>query len=137
MFRDRSLLERLRNPGEHSPTAVEDTGELIRSIIRNLHRILNCRQGHAPAQMDYGIPDATAIVSSGPDAAGEMSRVLRECIAKYEPRLKDVKVTAVEDDDDPLSLRFQISAQLATTRERIPLSLDTLVDASGQIEIHE
>ena len=129
MFRERSLLERLRGPSAHSPTAVDNTGELIRSIVRNLSRILNCRQGHAPAQMDYGIPDATAILSGGADATGEMVRVLRECISKYEPRLKDVKVTAVEDEDDPSTFRFQVSAQLATSKERVPLNLDTLVNS--------
>lgn len=138
MFQDRTLLERLGSAhGTARRTATEDIGALQRSITRHLARMLNCRQGHAAAQMDYGLPDATEIAQRMPDAITEMERAIRECIEKYEPRLRNIQVSPIEDEDDPLSLRFQITGQLAMSKDRSAVSFDTLVDSTGHIRIHD
>jgi len=99
----------------------ENTQELVRSILRNLQRILNTRTGHAAAQMDLGTP-----------APCEMAML---SIEKYEPRLTAVDVTYVKGEDDVLTLRFQVSARVATSRSGTTISFDTLVNSTGQIKV--
>jgi type VI secretion system protein len=134
---ERTLLERLRDAsrGVASRTLREDTNELLLSILRHLQKMLNSRQGNAPAQMDYGIPDPSEVAHAVPDAIGEMQIAIKQCIEKYEPRLTNVNVIPIEDQDDVLVLRYHIRAQAVTSRERIPVSFDTMVDASGRIQV--
>lgn len=135
-FVERTLLERLARPrtkGARSMT--ENTNELTRSVLFNLQKMLNSRIGHAPAQMDYGIPEPSEVAHAFPDALGQMQRAIRTCIEKYEPRLTGVNVMHVESEDDQFSLRFQITGQLSTSKDRTPVVFDTMVDAAGRIRL--
>ncbi len=135
-FEDRTLLERLaRGKRVQVRTMTEDTGALVRSILRNLQKILNTRQGHAPAQLDFGIPAPSDITTNFPESIPMMQRIIRDSIEKYEPRLTAVNVIHVESDDDVLSLRFQITGKLATSQNHAPVFFDTLVDSSGHIRL--
>lgn len=136
MFTERTLLERLSRPkAASSRTLSEDSGELVRSVLRHLQRMLNSRQGHAPAQMDYGIPDPSEVVHNFPNAIGQVQRAIRACIEKYEPRLTAVNVMHVESEDDLFALRFQITAQLRTAKEMPYVCFDTLMDSTGRIQV--
>lgn len=135
MFQERTLLERLRKPAQGPQTMHEDAGALMRSILRNMNRILNSRAGQFPAQPDYGIPSPSEIAHAYPDSVKVVQRRMRECIEKYEPRLKDVQVTQIESDEQKLALRFQIAARLATTTEQRQVKFDTVIEASGHIEM--
>lgn len=136
MFAERTLLERLSKPTKlGARTLSENTGELVRSILRNLVKLLNSRMGHAPAQMDYGIPEPSEVAHAFPDALGTMQRSIRTSIEKYEPRLTGVNVMHVESEEDQFTLRFQITGQLATSKERVPVCFDTLVDSTGRIKL--
>ena len=138
MFQERSLLERLSKEWiGPSRTASEDIAALRSSIARNLQRIFSSRQGTAPAQMDFGVPDPTQIAAAYPDSIADMQGAIRACIEKYEPRLKDVKVSVVEDNEDILTLQYQVTGKLTTSKERVSISFDTHVDSTGHIEIHE
>ena len=138
MPRERTLLERL---GAREPEGVRsgslDRNAQLSSIVQHLRKMLNSRQGHALAQMDYGIPDPSEVAHSFPDAIGKMQRAIRTCIEKYEPRLTGVKVIQVESGDDVLTLRYHITARLTDSKERVTVSFDTLVDSSGRIEVRD
>lgn len=136
MSSERTLLERLRKPKVlGSRTLAEDTTEVVRSVLRHLQRMLNSRQSHALAQMDYGIPDPSEVVHNFPDAIAIMQRAIRDSIEKYEPRLGSVDVLHVESEDDLFTLRFQITAQLKTTKDKPHVCFDTLMDSSGRIQV--
>lgn len=133
---ERTLLERLSNPSAGgAPTMAENTQELVRSILRNLQRILNTRTDHAAAQMDLGTPAPCEMAMLNRDGLGSVTRALRLCIEKYEPRLAGVDVTYVKGEEDVLTLRFQVTARVATSRNGATISFDTLVNSTGQIKI--
>ncbi len=137
MFRDRTLLERLAQAKtKPARTMVEDPNALLKSVLRNLGRILNSRQGTAPAQMDFGIPAPSEITQAFPDSVDKMQRVIRECIEKYEPRLSNVNVIYVESEHDILTLRFQVNAKVKTSNQHYPVFFDTLVDSTGHIRLN-
>jgi type VI secretion system protein len=55
-------------------------------------------------------------------------------IQKYEPRLTAVRVTFVPQEEDRLSLRFQIIGKLLT-ESKTQVYIETVVDSDGKIEI--
>ncbi len=136
MFSERTLFERLSKPRTQGVRTVsENTTALGKSIMKTLQNMLNSRIEHAPAQMDYGIPEPSEVTYSYPEGLGKMQRAIRTCLEKYEPRLASVNVMHVESEEDKFSLRFQITAQLATSKERIPICFDTLIDSTGNIQV--
>jgi type VI secretion system protein len=136
MFQERTLLERLSRPDRLPPrTLSENTQELTRSILKRLRLLLNSRQGLAPAQLDFGIPEPSEVAHSFPEAIGRMQRAIVTSIEKYEPRLTSVKAVHVESEEEQFTLRFQITAQLRTAKERTYVCFDTLLDASGRIQV--
>lgn len=136
MASERSLLERLSRPTAVGRSVVENTAELQRSVLSNLQNLFNTRVGHASAQMDLGVPCPSDITSASPNAVGIMLRTLRDCIGRYEPRLRDVEISHVVGDDDVLTLRFQINARIATSKDGTSISFDTVVDPAGHVRLH-
>jgi type VI secretion system protein len=137
MFQKRSLFERLNNPeGTAARTLEEDTNAQLRSILHNLSRILNARSGQAPAQLDFGIPSPSEIAQGYPESLTTMQKTIRQCIERYEPRLRDVQVMQIESDDIRLAVRFQVTARLATSKEGRQVSFDTLMDPSGHVNLN-
>ena len=114
----------------------EDLNALMRSVLQNLKRVLNARTDNAPAQPDLGTMSPIEVALAYPDSVVDAQRRVRECIEKYEPRLKDITVTWIESDDERLSLRFQISGRLATSGRGGVMSFDTVFDPSGEIRLH-
>lgn len=134
-MREERLLERLQT-WEKEPTrrGREDPRRMVDSILRHLKRILNTKQGNAPIAEDYGIPDFSEFMNALPRSVGEIERSIRLAIQKYEPRLTGVRVNFIPQEEDRLSLRFQIVARLAT-ESRNPIYIETVVDSDGKIEI--
>ncbi len=136
MPRDRSLFERLRDPGSEAPRTIhENTGRLADSVLANLRNLLNSRQRIAPALPDYGIPDMVDLATSFPEGVSGMRRAIKDVIETYEPRLRRVTVKYVETPDDPLALRFEITAELATAEERAAVWFETRIDSSGEVDV--
>ncbi|MBX3474516.1 MAG: type VI secretion system baseplate subunit TssE [Planctomycetes bacterium] len=136
MFQHKTLFERLRRPdGDAARSTREDHTALLASIVRNLERILNTRSGQAPAQMDFGIPPPSEIAQGYPESIGQIQKAVRQCIEKYEPRLRDVQIMQLESDDNRLAVRFQVSGTLATATDQRQIRFDTLIDPSGHIEM--
>jgi predicted component of type VI protein secretion system len=46
-----------------------------------------------------------------------------------------VDVAYIESDDDVLTLRFQVTARVATSKDGASISFDTTVDPSGRIKL--
>ncbi|MFH1143580.1 MAG: type VI secretion system baseplate subunit TssE [Candidatus Eisenbacteria bacterium] len=136
MPRERSLLERLQQPDQAGRTIHDDTRLRVDSVLANLRRLLNSRHGIARTRGDYGIPDLTEVVHSFPEAIGQMRTAIRTAIERYEPRLRRVNVRSVETPDDPLSLRFEITAELIGSDERASVWFETRIDPSGEVELH-
>lgn len=136
MGRERTLLERLRDPERHvRPTIQENTQELADSILLHLQRMLNSRQGHALIQPEYGMPDGSEFMRSLPDAVDEIRHTIRSSIEKFEPRLRRVKVVYAPSEHDPFRMRFEVTAELVTEKEKASLWLETAIDSSGHVDV--
>jgi type VI secretion system protein len=136
MPRERSLLDRIRNPDAGEARRIHgNTARLAESVLSNLRRLLNSRHGHALTQDDYGIPDLTEVVHNYPESIAGMRRAIRRAIEKYEPRLERVQITHVPSEDDLFALRFEIKARLITEEGKASIWFETRIDTSGEVQV--
>lgn len=134
-MREERLLERIRSwKKEPLRRGKEEPRRVIDSVLRHLRRILNTKQGNVLIAEDYGVPDFSDFLNALPDSIRDIERNIRTAIQKYEPRLSGVRVNFIPQEEDPLSLRFQIMARLAMDA-KTQVSIETIVDADGKVEI--
>ncbi len=103
----RGLLSRLTAASVNDARPVNE----LESIVEHLRALLNTRQGESPSVPDFGVVDFTDLVHNFPEAIQTLQRCIRTTVLQYEPRLKNVVVQHVRDDE-VLVLKFQITAQL-------------------------
>jgi len=87
---------------------------------------------------DYGIIELSELLHDFPNATGLMQRCIKNTILKYEPRLKNVQVRAVDGDEDQsqMVVYYEITAQLIyPDGERQPIRFSTSVDESSNVSI--
>lgn len=134
MASERSLLERLDRAGEAVRRTLRvNTDQEADSVLRHLQKMLNVRQGSAPALPLYGMPDFNDLAARFPEAVVEIQRAIKLSIEHYEPRLRKVRISHLPEDDDPLNVRFEITAQLVTGDSDPAIRFETSVDTSGRI----
>lgn len=126
-------MERLRS-WEREPhrRGGEDRKRCVDSIVDHLRKMLNTKQGNVSIADDYGVPDFLDFLQSYPDSIRDIETSIKSAIETYEPRLLGTNVTFLPDEDDFLTLRFQISARLWTEGERL-VYFETVVDTDGKI----
>ena len=124
----RGLLSRLASADPSRPI------DEIQSILGNLRALLNTREGDSLSAPDFGIIDLSDLVHNFPNAAQYMQRSIRETINRYEPRLTNVRVRAVQSED-PLKVVFEVSARLTHDRRRGLVRVRTEVLPNGRVEV--
>jgi type VI secretion system protein ImpF len=147
-----SILDRLIDDGEEplggtSRPHGQSLHELKLSVRRDLQNLLNTRWRCSswPPDLDqldvslvnYGLPDFTSSNMSRKSAREELREIIEEVIRKFEPRLKSVKVTLI-NNEDPLdrTLHYRIKAQLLVKPAPEPVEFHSRVEpATGDIEI--
>jgi type VI secretion system protein len=85
---------------------------LVQSVQDHLARLLNARQGVLSHLPDYGLPDITEIYGDLPYTVGDLRSAIEQCITKYEPRIKQVKVISLPDDRAKGVVILEIQATL-------------------------
>src|SRR5688500_2646887 len=110
-----SLLRRIRAAADPTSAGriVYRGQDLEAVVLEHLSLMLNTRQGSALTCPDYGIVELSELLQDFPDALGVMQRAIKNSITKYEPRLKNVQVRAVQiGTAGDLNAYFEITAQL-------------------------
>ncbi|EAB8210293.1 type VI secretion system baseplate subunit TssE [Salmonella enterica] len=130
-----SLFERITEAA--NPSSYQNPKEaLVRSIRRNLQQILNTRSGSCYGSPELGITDLDNIASVSMNLRDTTARAIRNCILRYEPRISDAIVTAVEQDENaPLELRFRIVASVSFSEIKNVLEFDIVLDSHQQYRV--
>jgi type VI secretion system protein len=136
MAREWSLLERLDHTEEQGRRSLHVNREqVVDSVLKHLRKMLNVRQGSAPALPLYGMPDFNDLAGRFPEAIVEIQRAIKVSIERYEPRLKKVRIKHLPDDEDRLQLRFEITAQLVAGKDNSAIWFETSLDTVGHVTI--
>ncbi|HWQ09502.1 MAG TPA: type VI secretion system baseplate subunit TssE [Holophaga sp.] len=143
-----SLLDRLLDdaPEESSeavPEAWHDLPGYKRAVARDLEALLNTRCA-APGQegfpafpradasvLMFGIPDLSSLSLLDPAHRAFLQDALRHAIARYEPRLSNVRVSLDGARGLHQALRFRVDGLLRTFRTRPPVSFDAMLQLSS------
>ncbi|MBU2710570.1 type VI secretion system baseplate subunit TssE [Zooshikella harenae] len=136
MTAERCLFERIINAETvNQRTLAFDEHKLQKSILSHVQDMLNVRQGSVMALPDYGMPDFNDLVSQFPDAIIQIKQAIKEYLSLYEPRLSTIRVEHYEDADNPLVLKFGITAEVVTENQRSRISFETELAGSGQARV--
>ncbi|SFQ87092.1 type VI secretion system protein [Halopseudomonas formosensis] len=129
-----SLFERLAGEvGAREGLATADA--VAASVSRHLTRMLSTRAGSVQTLPDYGLPDLNDMRLSVHDALQQARSAIERFIADYEPRLQQVRVTALPRHHDPLHLAFAIEAVMDGEGERRKVSFAASLDGSGRVRV--
>ncbi len=138
------LLDRLLDADPDSPRepplsqslAIE---QLRLAVRRDLEALLNARRRRLPPEpgltelvlspIGYGVPDPTAGSFTEEERRTAISREIQATIARFEPRLTNIKVQLRKDERDAVDrvLRLRIEAILRTDPVPEQISFETLV----------
>jgi type VI secretion system protein len=129
----RTLLERLRNPGPAGERHLRvSSREVFNSILANLQNLLNTCHGNCLTDPRYGLPHMTEVRGTMPDSIGSFAAAIRSSIERYEPRLRNVTVRHAPHTDR-LELRFEISGLVVDEEERTAVRFETYVGEEGRL----
>lgn len=139
-----SLLDRLidDDPG-NSRESVQyrllDVRQVKAFVVRDLENLLNSRRSITvlPAQFrelensvaTYGLKDFTAKNTDSQKLRQDIRKDVERSIARFEPRLKNVKVDLETGTKKERNLSFRISAMLVVDPIREPVAFDTYFDS--------
>lgn len=134
------LLERLSAVEEPRLVAgVPADTQLRQSIVNHLRRLLNTRAGSVPIDPHYGMPDMSNIAGSfALGTAESLSESIVRQIARYEPRLKNPRITVEDEKRDVITLRFELSGRISSSRADggdQNFSMTVRINAAGQVFI--
>jgi type VI secretion system protein len=130
-----TLFERLLGVGSPKRSTGADQRVALHSVLANLRDILGTRQGSAAAQPELGLPPPNELRQNYPASIADMQRAIAETISRYEPRLREVKVTYIQVEDEQLTVHFQVSAALVTDGHRHLVAFETCVDHAGKVKV--
>ncbi len=138
-----SILDRLidKDP-QASREAVShqlaDVRALKASVIRDVENLLNTRRKIFPVPEEfkevnhsvfmYGLPDFSSLNPRSPQVKQMIRRDVEQTIAKYERRIKNVKVHLELSDKIELGIRFRITGILQMDPISEPVTFDTYFD---------
>ena len=106
-----SLFERIQGNGvsyKHSSLK-----EIVQSIKYNLLCILNTHPGASQSAPELGIADLNDATIDTVDISIRVKSIIERCILDFEPRIVNVDVQPMINEDEPLRLRFRIKAILS------------------------
>src|SRR5687767_6225221 len=150
-----SLIDRLidrdpKQPADPPVTRQQSVRNLKASLRHDLEWLLNTRRNpdEAPdaykelsrSLYNYGLPDVTSLSLNSPKDRMRLLRSLENTISIFEPRLDQVKITALETATANVNLtrilRFQIEGLLKMDPVPEQVSFDTVLQLiSGEYQV--
>ena len=131
-----SLFERLETDAK--PKSVlqgPDPDDVLRSIKRNITRLLNTRIGESLSAPGMGLTDFNDPALGSHDLAVQIQRAVKECIERYEPRIADVEIRILEDNSTLFNRKFHILASLDIGALHRQVEIDLLLDSNRQYKV--
>jgi len=144
MGREQTLLQRIAEIESSGSglrrveaTATEDLDALMDSVRLHLGRLLNARHEMSEAVPDYGLPAMNDLIVDVTKADAAIEDAIRSTIEKYEPRLRRVKVSRVEDEEHRHTMVFRVDAILVSRSGEHKVWYQTEVTGAGEFEVSD
>jgi type VI secretion system protein ImpF len=138
-----SILDRLIDPESGGTAWRRGYGaeEMIEVVQRDLEHLLNTRQTHVGLPeaftevhnsiVTYGLPDFSSLKAVTPHQRDNIGRLIATIIARFEPRLVDIRITLVDTGDTKMpTLRFRVDARLSVDPSP-EVAFDTILELTS------
>jgi len=129
-----SLLERLSG-SDRSRSGLPGAEAASASVMAQLARMLSTRAGSVQMLPDYGLPELNDMRLTLHDTRQQARAAIERFISRYEPRLREVRVSCLHDASDPLRLAFIINARLNLPELRQPVTFSVQLDGQGKAAV--
>lgn len=126
------LLQKLEEADTGYTGVSQSESAVFDSILLNLRVILNSREGCCEIRPDFGLRDFNS-TSDYRSLFRTIALDVERQIRLFEPRLRNVSVSPVEDKTKPLELVFQISADLAYDDKLVRVAFSSILGSDGRI----
>jgi type VI secretion system protein ImpF len=138
-----SILDRLLAPdpgaaGESVQSPRISLGEMKNAVVRDLENLLNTRRHILSPPVEcpqlnrslyvYGVQDFTAENPGSSMARQQLRQDIERSVARFEPRLKNVRVHLETKRGNERRLHFRITGMLVVDPVSEPVTFDTYVD---------
>ena len=137
-----SLMERLSESQELPPTQAGSIRFLKEAIRRDLETVLNTRkpmtrelEGYPQAGgtvLNYGLEDFGSLYSLPEGHSHALQQAIEGCLAEFEPRLVDVRVSVLGSPSEKREIRLHIEAKLPVYPSVEVVYFDTVLDLSRE-----
>jgi type VI secretion system protein len=114
--------------------------DLASAVVMHLRQLLATRQGSSITAPDYGVPDVTDLLHDMTEAVAVTQRQVKQTIQTYEPRLKNVQVRHIRNDngEGQPAMVFEITGHIVLEDGRKqPLRIGTTLDEHGNVALEE
>ena len=129
-----------KTPHESKPYRALDGISLRDSVRREISRLLNTRcpvtEDRNGSVIDYGVPDFGHTNAASESDRNSLAATLARRLAVYEPRLRDIRLTVMQDPLDPLGVMGSIEGTLVTEWLSEPVSFPLSIHSrTGKVDI--
>jgi type VI secretion system protein ImpF len=120
-----SIIDRLVDPSSGGTAWRRGYGvqQMVQAVQRDLEDLLNTRQTHVglPEEFKevhnsiiaYGLPDLNSLNAISAQQRQQIGRLIETIIARFEPRLKDIRATLVDGSDNKArTVKFRVDARM-------------------------
>ena len=129
------LLQRLEaEDGVHGVDASESA--ILDSVLFNLRILLNSSEGCCEIRPDFGLTDFNGSTNNYMNTAASVARDIEKQIRKFEPRLRNVLVRAIEDQDRPLEFVFHVDAEIAYEDKAVKVKFNSVLGSDGHVRFN-
>jgi type VI secretion system protein ImpF len=138
-----SFLDRLIDPESGGTSWRRGYGveQMTDAVRRDLEDLMNTRQSHVglpeafkevhQSLIAYGLPDLTSLNAITTQQRQEIGGVIEGVVSRFEPRLKDIRVTMIDPGDSKdRTLKFRIDARLRLDPSP-DVAFDTILELSS------
>ncbi len=132
------LLKRIRTWSENEDASSEvDLEAFINSVLADLEKVYNTRQGTVVTDEKFGLPDFTSLMNTmSPPEIEDLGDNIEDATMNYDQRIKNAISRYQKREDDMGVVRFSITAKLQFRDQLIPLSYDALLQGDGSVSIN-
>ena len=109
---------------------------LAEAVRENLVLLLNTRRGSVPHLPDFGLPDVSEVYKDKPDPRKLLAQALQDTIQRYEPRLKQIDISILDQPGYKFEADYAIKGLLETPDGSIEtVTFTTVVPTNGRVEV--
>lgn len=129
------LLKRLRRWSAGTGGGIPDVGSYVESVLADVSRLYNTRQGSVPISDRYGLPDiSNLLVTLTPPDLERIRDAIEQTTGEFEPRLQDVQVTLPAEEALGV-LRFMVQGNLLYEKTSLPVRFQVDIEGDGRVSI--